>query len=535
MARGQLLKLGQDVSSIDKTLQLTSSNPVENGDNITAQSVNDLTTEETSVSNPSHIKTRNRSLLAQASADDLDEIKNRSKVIKNSRYATNTKLDYAVGYKCIPAGKRRRIEDDVAHRSPAYQYHQSPTTHSRDAMPPPSIPARIPRAPKSVFNAHNDRTIDCPIPRFLPTTNVNPEYFSNLSVQGSYSPSYSSTWSGTKEPISRTQYRHESLVAPPGQQHFSPQVSSDQMTPAQVLAQKFGQKSYLTPLRQDQNGIHNFPQGKQGYSILNSKIHPLNRIQSGSNISPFSQNLIDSQELDEECPELNSSSKMIDGADPKVRQTESNGGFPKNHTNTSAYYRNCIYSGIPYCKGNINRGFIAKDFESMLGSRNNLTSLNDGELDQGIIHTSNHITTTFKSTPIRVSLPPRGPSSVGTSRLRTGMSANARSSNTFRPHREPLENMAMSNPYVASPYFSDQSLPCLPQSLTPLEEPPKSPGWTRTFVEAPFRIGQRSNVGSNRPMQKHIEGRTGFRTGLPAHGAGRGDRYSPSIVRRACR
>lgn len=545
-AREQLLKLGQDVSSIEATLKLTSSNPSESGNNVTTKLVGGLTSVQTSGSNPSHSNTRNRSRLAQASANDLDEIKSRSNVVKDPRYELDMKQDYAVESRDLSVGKRRRIEsksDEVAQRVLAHQYHQSPATRSRDAMPPPSIPARVLRTPKTAFNAQNGRTIDSPMPKFLPTVNVNRESYFNPNTPNFHNPKYSPICSGINAPFYLTQNHHGSLFATGRQQNLSQQVSADQATPVQMLAQGCGQQSYLTPLHHDGNGVHSFPQGKQGHLLLNAKTSPLDRIRTESDISPYAQDLVNSLELDKECAEMNSSSKTVSGADPMVHQANSSGGFPKDHTFTDPYYRNDKYPEIPYRTGKINNGsfFSAIDTKRMLGSRNNRIGTNDGELDNDFIRTLSPIKSTFKTTPARLSLPPRGSSSIGTPRLRTGMSANARSSSnifipptptTVRPHREPLGNVAMSNPYVPSPYFSHQILPRPPQSSTPLVDHSKSPGRAKTFVETPFRIDQRSQAGLNRPFHEYLKGGSGLPAGPPAHAVGRS---SAASMRRACR
>lgn len=542
-AREQLLELGQDVSSIDASLKLTTSNPAENRNNVTTQLVSDLTSEQTSGSNPGHIDTRNRSRLAQASAKDLDEIKNSLDAVKDPRYAL--KQDDAIGSSDISVGKRRRIgsrNDDVVQQVPAYQYHQSPMIRSRDAMPPPSLPARVPRTPKKASNAQNGRAINIPIP--LPPVNISRTSIFNPTTSNLFSPSYSHIRPGKVGPFDPTQNHRGSLSTTGRQHHFSPQVSADQMITAQMLPQGFGQQLDFTPIHHDQNGVHSFPQGGQGHPLLNETMSPLNRTRFGSHINPCGQNLVGSREVDGTCAEIKSSPDTISGADPSVRHADSNGSFPKGHGNTHPYHRNGDHPEISRI-GNVNGAFLdAIGSERRLRLRKNRTGINDGELDQNTTHASSLINSTFTATPTRVSLPPRGPSSVGTPRLRTGMSANARSSSNifippmptaFRPHREPLDNMAMGNPYVASPYFSYQSLPLPPQSSPPFVDPSKSLVQARTFVEAPFRIDQRSQAGSNRPAHESLGGRSGFLAGSPADGAGREDRSSAAGIRRARR
>lgn len=537
------MELGQDVSSIDASLKLTTGNPAENRNNVTTQLVTDLTSEQTSGSNPGHIDTRNRSRLAQASAKDLDEIKNSLNAVKDPRYAL--KQDDAVGSSDISVGKRRRIEsrnDDVVQQVPAYQYHQSPMIRSRDAMPPPSLPARIPRTSKTAFNAQNGRAINSPIP--LPPVNISPTSIFNPNTSNFFSPSYSPIRLGKNAPFDLTQNHRGSLFTTGRQHHFSPQVSADQMISAQMLPQGFGQQPDLTRIHQDQNAVHSFPQGGQGHPLLNETISPLNRIRGGSYINPCGQNLVRSREVEETCAEINISLDTISGADSLVRHADSNGGFPKGHSNTHPYYRNGDHPEISRI-GNVNGAFFdAIGSERGLRPRNSRTGINDGELDQNITHASSLINSTLRATPNRVSLPPRGPSSLGTPRLRTGMSANARSSSNifippmptaFRPHREPLDNMAMGNPDVASPYFSYQGLPLHPQSPPPFVDPSKSLVQARTFVKAPLRIDQRSQAGSNRPAHESLGGRSRFLAGSPADGAGRGDRSSAAGMRRARR
>lgn len=544
-AREQLLKLGQDVSSIEATLKLTSSNPAENENNVSAQPVSYLTSGQASNPNPNYSNTRNRSRLAQASANDLDEIKNSSNMVKDSRYALGTNHDYAVGSREKSVGKKRRIEsrsDDMAQRVSAYQYHQSPIIRSREAMPPPSLPLRVPRTPKTGFDVQNGRTMDSPLPRFLPSTNVSRKSVFSPNAPNFYSSSYSPICSGKNAPFYLTPNHHESLFAKGRQHHFSPQVSADQTISAAVLPQGFGKQPYLTPLRHDQNGVRSFPRGKQGHPLLNETISPLECTRVGSYVNPYRQNLVDSRELDVTRAEINSSSDTIAGTDPLVRQADSNGGFSKDPTNTNPYYRHGGDPKIPFSTGNMNGGFFsATGLERRLGSRNDRMNINDGELDQNIAHSSSLINSTFKATPTRVSLPPRGSYSIGTPRLRTGMSANARSSSSilipptpaaFRPHREPLDKTARSNSYVASPYFSHQSLLRPPQSSPPLVDTSESSGQARTFVEAPFRIDQRSQAGRNPPMYEHLGGRSGFQADPPAHGTGRGDRTSMRRARR---
>lgn len=541
------MELGQDVSSIEATLKLTGSNPTENGNNNATQLGSDLTSEKTSSSNPNHINTRNRSRLAQASANDLDEIKKSSNVVKDSRYALGMEQDYPVGSTDSSVGKRR-IEsrsDDVEQRVPTYQYHQSPTIRSRDAMPPPSLPARLSTTPKAAFNAHNGRTISSPVPTFLPYMDVNRRSMVNPNASNFYRLSYSPICSSTKTPFCLTQNHHGSVLATERQQLYPPQVSADQMTPSMMLPQGFGQQPYLTSFHQDQDGVHNIPQESQGHPLLNETVSPRTRIRVGSYINTYGQNSVDSRELDIARAEFNSSSDTIAGADPVVHQGDGNRGFSKDRTYTLPYYRNLNYQENPSYTGNINEGLSSViGSERKQGSRNNCTGINDGELDQNITHTSSFTSSTFKTTPTRVSLPPRCPPSIGigTPRLRTGMSANARSScnafipltrTTFRPHREPLDNTAMSNRYVASPYFSPQNLPRPPQSSPLLVDPSKSSSQARTVFGAPFRIDQRSQAGSNRPMHEHLGGRSGFRAG--PYGAGRGDRSSAAKMRRARR
>lgn len=431
----------------------------------------------------------------------------------------------------------------MTQRASAYQSHQSPKIRSRDAMPPPSLPAQVPRTPQTAFNAQNGRTINSPIPEFLPTVNVSRKSILNPNAPSFYSPGHSPICSGTDAPFYLTQTHHGSLFATGRRHYFSPHASADRMNPPQMLPQGFRQQPYLTPLHQDQYGEHSFPQGKQGPNETISS--PLDRVRIGSYFNPYGQNLMDFRELDVTCVGMSSSSDTIAKADPIVRQAESNRGFPKDHPNRNPCYRIGDHPEIPSRTGNINGGvFGTIGSERRLRSRNNRTDINDGELDQNITHTSSLINSTFNTTPTRVSLPPRGPSSIGTPRLRIGMSANARSSSNmfvpptptgFRPHREPLDNMAISNPYVASPYFSHQKLPLPPQSSSPLVDPAKSPGQARTFVETPFRIDQRLQTGSNRPVHEFLGGRSRVRAISPVHGAGRGDRFYASSMRRARR
>ena len=544
--RNQLLELGQDVSSVEATLKITGSNQTENGNKDATQLGSNLTSEKTSSSNPNHINTRNRSRLAQASANDLDEIKKCANVVKDSHFPLGVEQDYPSGSRDDLVGKRR-IEskrDDVEQQVPAYQYPQSPTIRSRDAMPPPSLPARL-STPKAAVNAHNGRAIGIPVPTFLPNLDNNRRSMVNPNTPNFHSPSYGTIFSGKKAPFCLTQNHHGSILTTERQQLYPPQVSADQMAPSMMVPQRFGQQSYLTSFHQDQDGVHNIPQESQGHPLRNETVSPLTRVRVGSHINTYGQNLVDSRGVDIARAEVNRSSDPIFAADSVVSQTDGNGGFPKDRTYTFPYYRNVNYQEDLSCTENINEGFFSViGPERKFRSRKYCTGINDGELDQNITHTSSFTSSTFKTTPIRVSLPPRGSSSIGigTPRLRTGMSANARSScnayipptpTTFRPHREPLENTAMSNRYVASPYFSPQNLPRPPQSSPPLVEPSKSLSQARTIFEAPFRIDQRSQAVSNRPMHEHLGGRSGYRAG--PYRAGRGDQPSAPNMRRARR
>lgn len=430
----------------------------------------------------------------------------------------------------------------MTQRAPAYQSHQSPKIRSRDAMPPPSLPGRLLRTSQAAFNAQNGRTINSPIPEFLPPVNVSRKSILNPNAPNFYSSGHSPICSGTDAPFYLTQNHHGSLFATGRRHRFSPHASADRVNPPQMLPQGFREQPYLTPLHQDQYGVQSFPQGKQGSNETISS--QLDRIRIGSYVNPYGQNLMDSRELDVTCAGMNGFSDTIAKADPIVRQAESNRGFPKDRPNRNPCYRNGDHREIPSRTGNISRGVFSTIGSERLGSRNNRTDINDGELDQNMTQTSSLINSIFKTTPTRVSLPPRGPSSIGTPRLRIGMSANARSSRNifipptptrFRPHREPLNNMATSNPYVSSPYFSHQNLPLPPQNSSPLADPSKSPGQTRTFVEAPFRIDQRLQIGRNRTVHEYLKGRSSVWASSPVHRAGREDRSYASSMRRARR
>lgn len=532
-AREKLLELSQDVSSIDATLKFTSSSLAENRN---TQIVKDSTSEHTSISNTNHISTHNRSRLAQASANDLDQLKSRSNVVIDSRYTLERKRDCAVGSSDSSAGKRRRIESRSHDAAKRVKYPPSITTRSRDAMPPPSLPARVPITPKTAINAHNGQTSNSPMSKLIPSVDVSRKSIFNPTAPNCYSPSCSSICSITNSPFYLPQNHHEGLFAAGQQYKFSPQISAELMTPVHMLPQGFRQRPSLTSDHRDQIGVQNFPQVQQSHSLLHEAISP----PVESYINPYRRNLCYSRKPDTTPAEINSSSDMLAGTDPLTCPGDSSGGFLKEHNNT---HRSGDYLEIPSHTGNINRGFCgAMGSKRRLGSRDNRTSIHDGELDQNITSTSRLINSTFRTPPIRLSLPHRGPSSIGTPQLRTGLSANVRSSSrilvpptpiTFRPHREPLNNIAMSNPYLASPYFSHQRLPRPSQSSPPSADTSKSPSQAKTFVGAPSRVDQQSRAGSNRTMLEQSEGRSRFRPGSSPHGTGHGHRSSatPSMRR----
>ncbi|MCJ1469899.1 hypothetical protein MMC07_008543 [Pseudocyphellaria aurata] len=534
-AREKLLEFNQDVSSIDATLKLTGSNQAENRN---SKLVQGSTSEHSSNSNRNHISTHNRSRLAQASAYDLDELKSRSNV-RDSNYTLERQQDYAVGSGDSSAGKRRRIDSrshDTTQRVIAHRHPPSITIHSRDAMPPPSLPAQVPRTPKTAINAHNGRTVNSPLSKLIHSVNVNRKFTTNPIAPNCYSPSFSPICSVTKSPFYLTQNQHESLFAARQQYQPSPQISGDPMTPVHMSPQGFRQQPSLTSLHRDQIGVQSFPQAQQSHSLLHEAVFP----PVESYINPYGRNLFYAREPDISPAEFNNSSDMLAGTDPLAHRTDSMGDCLKEHTNT---HPNGEYLEIPSDTGSIDRGFcVSIGSKRRLGSPDNCACIHNGELDHNIRNTSGLSSSTFRTPPIRLSLPHRGPSSMGTPRLRTGMSANARSSNktfilptpiTFRPHREQLNNIAMSNPYLASPYFSHQRLRRPPQ-ISPLSiELSKSPGQTKTLVEAPFQVNQQSRAGSNRPMLEHCGGRSGFRAGPSAHRAihGRGSSATPCMRR----
>ena len=491
-------------------LNRTGNVPEENGD---VKSGTGVILQEMATSNS--VKISGRSRLAQFSAADLGEIRNKSHVLQDSTPGPETVLLPRARSGDDSIGKRRRVEpkrDSIAEQILASTRNKSSPICSRDAMPPPPLPIRRPTTSRAASNGFYGQEIQgkarpsdaglrngtskspkspglhlngseyfpvqnrdlrrditsaqAPIPEFLPTLNADTRTFtcdSNSNSPNSYLSGQTPTMSGVNAHISPSRIRHGNFFTPVQRAPFSAHVVADQSTPSpQKMCLGPEQKDHAAPF----SSLHNYAtsyriSGPELYGTINQP----DQTRRGKYTDPYIQQSIHSLGPAEAHPETNVSLDAIAGPNNMFsshRKMKANLLDYHSTNNRSQYHgsnQQPVHYGIETANGTY---FGAK----VPAGPTTGPLVNDGEFDRFIPQRSNPI---HKPSPRnRISLPPPHPHLVGTPRSRLGMSANIRSSSNSRmpltpshsrPHREPLRNMAINTPFAASPYFSHRVLP----------------------------------------------------------------------------
>lgn len=523
--RKRLEEMGQDVSSIAATLELTGSNPAENPSKVAMQffdAIPPLTKTNTRKSN-----TRGSSQLAQASAAQLEEMNNQIVVEADPGSILSTNQGPSKRGTDFSPGKTRRIEStigDIFKQWSAHGSHRSTTLKSRDAMPPPPRPFQVFATLKPTSNADYEETTRSLAPSLLASSINSQSLDFSSRMPSSYGCSHAPAVSNINTQTYQPAIHRSSSAATTKDYHFPPQTSAYEMSPKlQNLRPSVGQQAYST-FQQDQNDKTRFSQP------------------STTEIQPNSQKLWSS---------LNTHPNMQQLANPRVSETQAslttiskagNMGFPTyynidsdihddEHQFTDFSTEAASGSLFDLIKSQRVNGFHSKD-----------APINDGELDQYISNASDQ-TITPTPTANRVSLLPRTSSVSGTPRFRTSVSGNSRTSrsgkrvplmtlNAPRLHRKPVGNASINSHYGTSPYFSHPSLTSPAQNSNQSLVPQWPLSQAGQFMGVCNKLEKGFQAVCNQSTNQSRGKRPFFQPGLPGHGAQSGDlRFAANVLR----
>lgn len=428
-------------------------------------------------------------------------------------------------------GKKRRVESrisDIAKQGSAHELHRSPAINSRDVMPPPPRPIRVFQTPKPAPDSRCERNSRTPAPCFLSTLNANTQSFAfKPKAPAFHSSSHASAVSDATHPPAIHLSSPDATI----QDHrFSPQASAYQTNPSlQTLRQGIGHQAYPT-VSQGENDTNGFWQGSFKFQLPDTTGIPTQQpwqFHASQNIHPYLQHIVSSR-----TPETNDSLDAITSAGTNKGSPTHHCMHPDSHDGTHQYTRSVTENA----KG----GFFGLIGSQRTNSFGDNPPINDGELDQ-FFSTASNQTTPFTPTGNRVSLPPRASSVIGTPRLRTGMSANSRSSrsnkliplmtpNAPKFHRKPV---GINSQYGESPYFRNQDIP------NPVQNPALllAPRWPLSqagyFMGVSNALERSFQAGGNLPTNQQLGVQPDFQPNLPGSGARSGNQRFAAKIRRA--
>ena len=427
-------------------------------------------------------------------------------------------------------GKKRRVESrisDVAKRGSAHDLQPSPALNSRDVMPPPPRPIGVLQTPKPTSSACYNQI---PAPCFLNNLDANAQSFT-------FTPKVSAFCGfGQAAVVSDASVKPHApafhLGSPDGaiqDNGFSLQASGHRTNPSlQNSRQEIGHKVFS----KDESDTNRFWQGLSSFQLpVTTGFRSQQRqFHSPQSIHPSMQHILNSR-----VPETND----FLGA---ITRAGTNMGSPTHYSIRADSYDD-TYQCTRLATENANGGsFGLIESQRVNGFGGNNPHVNDGELDQ-FLPTASNWTIPLTPTRNRLSFPPRTSSLGGTPRLRTGMSANSRSSrsskriplmtpNAPKFHRKPLGNTTINNQYGASPYSSSQELLKPVQHLVPLLAS-QWPLGQASYLTGASKASERGfQAGGNPPTKQHIWTQSDFQPNTPGPGARSGDRPFAAEMRR---